>query len=865
MRQVLRGLAIVLLVSPAASAGAQQGAIQVSAAAQGIAGDPGRRFGEPAFVPDFGVSWVQPGSRFGTFQLDLRGTSRSGLPHLGRTFEAGDTYMMPAIGEYRFSNLFTPAVTFTGAAVSARSNATTLSMVAGRTTALRNIFGTDPDALDQTLVTGRATRRIRPQLELQGRASYIRTRDLKEFSYSIASSRQAGGGARLTLTPAIHLVGDGSIVTYQRVGATDTTTDASFLAGTSWLLARGWVQVNASRFSPGEFPAVQYQLQDREGVFAAGEYDVFSRLRVFGGIDAFRSNLTPAASATSARPLAGTNGTRRFGGVRFQILSRSALTVRLEDGARIARPIRPGLGAPSESDTGSWSAEWQSIFGSTTTFTRYSRRENVDRTNAVGSYTQHDASGQVFHTVSRGLQLFGLVVLTQSEMADGGGNTYWQAGGGAQAQIPRRSLWMRAEGTFSRNVDLLTDRLVPREALSLGLSGQVAKQTTIGVDVSIDRAPAPGLEGSPWLTRSMLRVTHTISTGTARVATGATGATSVATRSRGTGSILGVAFADWNGNGVQDADENLLEGIPVRIPGLTTVTTATNGQFSFLNVPAGVQDVGLDTTALPLDFDPPAQASVQVDLSRGSTERVAFGLVPLGSITGRVVRDVNGNGGVDADEEAIDGAIVVLDNGLRSEQTRRGRFRFDSVRSGDHTVQLLLESIGEGARATTPTTVATPLTRDKTTVDVAFLVTIEKRPEIRRVFPSRSGAATPTPAPAAAAPQKPRTSAAPSAPATTPARPARPATVPSSQYVVQVAALRDRVRARELTASLTAAGYAAYIVKPAVHDGPFRVRVGGFATRAEAERVKVRLEKERGEKLWIVREGADSAAAVTVR
>ena len=57
--------------------------------------------------------------------------------------------------------------------------------------------------------------------------------------------------------------------------------------------------------------------------------------------------------------------------------------------------------------------------------------------------------------------------------------------------------------------------------------------------------------------------------------------------------------------------------------------TARDGQFTFLNVPAGAQDVGLDLNALPVDFDAPSASSVVLELSRGETKRVAFALVPL--------------------------------------------------------------------------------------------------------------------------------------------------------------------------------------------------------------------------------------------
>lgn len=54
-------------------------------------------------------------------------------------------------------------------------------------------------------------------------------------------------------------------------------------------------------------------------------------------------------------------------------------------------------------------------------------------------------------------------------------------------------------------------------------------------------------------------------------------------------------------------------------------------------------------------------------MARGDAHRVSFPLKPLGMIRGRVFRDANGNGRIDADDEPIDGAIVVLDDRARSE------------------------------------------------------------------------------------------------------------------------------------------------------------------------------------------------------
>jgi cell division septation protein DedD len=73
---------------------------------------------------------------------------------------------------------------------------------------------------------------------------------------------------------------------------------------------------------------------------------------------------------------------------------------------------------------------------------------------------------------------------------------------------------------------------------------------------------------------------------------------------------------------------------------------------------------------------------------------------------------------------------------------------------------------------------------------------------------------------------------------------------------VQVAALLNPVRARALLGELAAAGYAAYVVQPGADDpdGPYRIRVGGFASREAAVAAAVRIGRLRRERLYVVRD-----------
>jgi DedD protein len=73
-------------------------------------------------------------------------------------------------------------------------------------------------------------------------------------------------------------------------------------------------------------------------------------------------------------------------------------------------------------------------------------------------------------------------------------------------------------------------------------------------------------------------------------------------------------------------------------------------------------------------------------------------------------------------------------------------------------------------------------------------------------------------------------------------------------FAVQIAALNVRSEADAIAKRLSSKGYAAYVIAPA--DGTpsvYRVRVGKFPTRREAESIAARLQKEEQFKPWVTR------------
>ncbi len=95
-------------------------------------------------------------------------------------------------------------------------------------------------------------------------------------------------------------------------------------------------------------------------------------------------------------------------------------------------------------------------------------------------------------------------------------------------------------------------------------------------------------------------------------------------------------------------------------------------------------------------------------------------------------------------------------------------------------------------------------------------------------------------------PREPVTSA--STKATAPTEP------PGSGFVVQIAAVNDRGEAEAIARRLAGKGYPTFVTTPR-GGGPkmFRVRIGKYQTRREAETIAGRLEKEDQFKPWITR------------
>jgi cell division septation protein DedD len=124
---------------------------------------------------------------------------------------------------------------------------------------------------------------------------------------------------------------------------------------------------------------------------------------------------------------------------------------------------------------------------------------------------------------------------------------------------------------------------------------------------------------------------------------------------------------------------------------------------------------------------------------------------------------------------------------------------------------------------------------------------LKPTPDERASTPVPAEKGTAGPAPKAAQPPRPE-------PARPPAAGATSEESGRQGSAVQIAALNVRSEADAIAKRLSSKGYAAYVISPA-NGTPtvYRVRVGKFTTRREAETVAAKLQKEEQFRPWVTR------------
>jgi cell division septation protein DedD len=157
--------------------------------------------------------------------------------------------------------------------------------------------------------------------------------------------------------------------------------------------------------------------------------------------------------------------------------------------------------------------------------------------------------------------------------------------------------------------------------------------------------------------------------------------------------------------------------------------------------------------------------------------------------------------------------------------------------------------------ATSTVTEGAPVAANETLTYAERLEDPTPPAETLRETPEPKPAPPPAPAPPAAAASSTSRSTPDHA---TPKKPAADAEgalpePPGNGFVVQVAAVRARAEADTIARRLSSKGYPSFVTTPGGVANVFRVRVGKYSDRREAESVASRLEKEEQFRPWITK------------
>ncbi|MBL9135953.1 MAG: carboxypeptidase regulatory-like domain-containing protein, partial [Verrucomicrobiales bacterium] len=233
--------------------------------------------------------------------------------------------------------------------------------------------------------------------------------------------------------------------------------------------------------------------------------------------------------------------------------------------------------------------------------------------------------------------------------------------------------------------------------LSNGSGQQTALTESSGAYVFLDVAP-----GTYTLEETDLVgfLSTTPNTRTITVASG--GSASMNFGDQAVGTVSGSVFVDSDGNGTRESSESGIGGVTVRLIGSNgqrSTVTAGDGSYRFTAVVAGAYQV---EETDPIGYVSTTANSRAVSVANGGSANADFGDLAVGSVTGTVFEDLNGDGSRDAGEPGLGGVTVVLVGRSIQRSTTTagdGTYQFGAVAPGTYSVE---ETDPIGFSSTTP-------------------------------------------------------------------------------------------------------------------------------------------------------------------
>lgn len=158
--------------------------------------------------------------------------------------------------------------------------------------------------------------------------------------------------------------------------------------------------------------------------------------------------------------------------------------------------------------------------------------------------------------------------------------------------------------------------------------------------------------------------------------------------------IGGTVYLDENGNRRRDPGEKGLANVRMMLDG-SVAETDQDGNYLFNTVEPGMYRVNFDFKSLPADYTPVTGEQL-LKIKPSETMFLDFGVTLNGSIAGKVFRDTNADGRLDAGEEPLSWAGILLDGVKKYFTVQDGSFYIEHLPLGTHTISIIPETVPPG-------------------------------------------------------------------------------------------------------------------------------------------------------------------------
>ncbi len=634
-----------------------------------------------------------------------------------RDFHWGSSVLQASVGDQsfqignlpvHFSNTFYPTCFFRGLSLGVSNPYLQMEVVGGGMTLSKGLLGETFQETGEDLYGMVARSQPWERLILEG--DFFHTQNEKDYKGNVVTRsndvyRVAG---ELQAWSNLYALGE-FMQSFSKDPDHKESQDIAYRAGAIWRGDRLRLEGNYHYEGPDFHllgPIYQTE-QNVKGLFAAGDYNPWPFLGVFGSFDSAQNNLVmdPTQSVNESE-------SRSFG-LRLYRPPWPTLYWRYYSGDMATRGDFP---VAVHGQTQGHFAELSRPFAFMDTYVRYEYFQYDDKVKTGDSYTKNSPLVGIRAT-RKGITGYAEAEYDQySPVSQGQGSDgiYVKSGG---SYAFSKKLFLYGEVNYRPHGERFGGQIGIDWTLPRGFSLKAFGQMQAG------KAGVGDFVNDFASNQVSIRLTKTFSWGEKTVPAGMKSGQEW----QGTGSIEGWVFDDKNLNGALDSDEKGVEGVKIRLEDGSTVLTDKEGHYSFPAVGTGKHVVMLDAERIPVAYTFTGAETTTVEVKHRASARVDFPFALGAGIRGRVLEAPKDGEKADAAKGVPDVLVLLKPGDLNTYTDSKGNFSFDGIIPKQYELSLAPDTLPERAEVLQPQTLTVKLTPGDKTNGLQFTIHIKER------------------------------------------------------------------------------------------------------------------------------------------